>query len=108
MAVRRGPTRGTRGAVGDEAEAPLPPSRYVEWHPWRCASAGEDCTAEGALVWDETSAVELYAHPAEDDGSCFDCFEFENVAGDPEQAATVAALHAQLVAGWRGALPPAA
>ena len=68
----------------------------------------EDCTAEGALVWDETSAVELYAHPAEDDGSCFDCFEFENVAGDPEQAATVAALHAQLVAGWRGALPPAA
>ena len=108
MAVRRGPTRGTRGAVGDEAEASLPPSRYVEWHPWRCASAAEDCTAEGALVWDETSAVELYAHPAEDDGSCFDCFEFENVADDPEQAETVAALHTQLIAGWRGALPPAA
>ena len=34
--------------------------------------------------------------------------EFENVADDPEQAETVAALHAQLIAGWRGALPPAA
>ena len=33
--------------------------------------------------------------------------QFENVAADAAQADTVAALHAQLVAGWRAALPPA-
>ena len=64
-------------------------------------------TAENSLAWDETTAVELYDHVG-DDGTCFDCFEDANVADDPANAQTVEMLHAQLVAGWRAALPPAA
>ena len=80
--------------------------RYTEWHAWRCVAVDPaECTAEGSVVWDELAGVELYAHPPEDDGSCFDCFEDVNVVADPSLAAIVAALHDQLRAGWRAVRP---
>ena len=43
---------------------------------------------------------QLYSH-AGDDGSCFDCFENVNLAGDARYSDVVAQLSRQLRAGWR-------
>jgi hypothetical protein len=58
----------------------------------------------GAAQWDNLAGRELYNHTG-DDGSCFDCYENENLVDQPELAAIVAELSKQLRAGWRGAAP---
>jgi polygalacturonase len=58
--------------------------------------------ADAAAVaprWGEPLGVELYDHRG-DPSSSFEDRENENLAGRPEHAARVAALHAQLVASW--------
>jgi len=91
--------------------------RYAEWPAWKCHGLGgdpnwcsnmsaPDAVWSGAADWSELAGRELYAH-AGDDGSCFDCFENENVVDAPEHAELVKQLSAQLRAGWRGAAPGA-
>ena len=80
--------------------------RYVEWVLWECDGGNKgdrgpnDCADAGvnrsSAAWGlPLVGRELYDHRG-DDGSCFDCYEGENVVGDPGNAAVVAALHAQL------------
>eukprot|EP00937_MAST-01D_sp_MAST-1D-sp2_P006715 g6715.t1 len=92
--------------------------RYAEWPAWKCHGRDGDpnwCSDmsaagavwSGAADWTELAGRELYAH-AGDDGSCFDCYENENLVDAPEHAELVKQLSAQLRAGWRGAAPRAA
>lgn len=90
--------------------------RYAEWPAWKCYGLGGDpnqCSNmsshpgavwSGAAQWDNLAGRELYNHTG-DDGSCFDCYENENLVDQPELAAIVAELSKQLRAGWRGAAP---
>ena len=45
--------------------------------------------------WSSIDGVELYSHIG-DDGSCFDCFENDNVASDPVNAQIISQLRAVL------------
>ena len=89
--------------------------RYAEWPAWKCHGLGgdanwcSDMSAPGAVWsgsadWADLAGRELYAH-AGDDGSCFDCYENENLVDQPQYATIVKQLSAQLRAGWRGAAP---
>ena len=90
--------------------------RYGEWPAWKCYGLGGDpnqCSNmsshpgavwSGAAQWDNLAGRELYNHTG-DDGSCFDCYENENLVDRPELAAIVTELSKQLRAGWRGAAP---
>ena len=62
--------------------------------------------ARVCTTWIFRKRVRRYAH-AGDDGSCFDCYENENLVDAPEHAELVEQLSAQLRAGWRGAAPGA-
>jgi hypothetical protein len=90
--------------------------RYAEWPAWKCygldGNGPNSCSNvnstgaawSGAADWTNLAGRELYSH-AGDDGSCFDCYENENVVDDPLHAALVEVLSAQLRAGWRAAAP---
>ena len=88
--------------------------RYAEWPKWVCHGLGgnpNQCSNltsggvwSGSADWSQLAGRELYAHTG-DDGSCFDCFENENLADKPEYAHIVSQLSQQLRQGWRGAAP---
>jgi iduronate 2-sulfatase len=89
--------------------------RYAEWPAWKCFGLDGDvnwCSNmsepsavwSGAADWTELAGRELYAHTG-DDGSCFDCFENENLVDQPQYTKIVEQLSKQLRAGWRGAAP---
>ena len=67
--------------------------RYTEW-------VTMNYTAEKPHpVWSEVHATELYDHHG-DDGTSMDAFENANLAGKPEYASTVKAMHDLLVSKW--------
>lgn len=89
--------------------------RYAEWPAWKCHGIDGDvnwCSDmskpgavwSGSADWSELAGRELYAHTG-DDGSCFDCYENENLVDQPQYKAVVEQLSKQLRAGWRGAAP---
>ena len=92
--------------------------RYAEWPAWKCHGLDGDVNQcsnmstagavwSGSADWTELAGRELYAHTG-DDGSCFDCYENENLVDQPQYAEVVQQLSKQLRAGWRGAAPVAA
>ena len=81
----------------------------TEWLKFDCDTDDPmaKCAAPESVApqWNNRVGVELYDHKG-DPASDFGTHENANLAGRPEHAQTVAALHAQLVAAWAPPEPP--
>ena len=91
---------GTTTTIGYSVRVPR--WRYTVWlrySPRRACAIWRATNGVPAVV-----ARELYSHFG-DDGSDFDAFENDNVAGDPQHATVIEALHRMAVARFGACLP---